>query len=443
MLSMTEVLAQAVYGLSLRDLPLDVLSTTPNRKRVHSMEKHTTTGGISRGPLRHDHRFSNGFSDIAIIQQQVVPKSRAVSRRTTVDMADGVGDGKGQANLRSSLGAIKELRTQASPLKTGEVNMEMTNMKEERERTGEADLKLEDSEVSAVYSEPIDKPMEVLVNSDPTSPVSGVTLSPMESEESLEAIEVDSLPGQPLLSGSEVHHSGGKKSKRSHATNIFKHLSPDAKQKKRGKAEEKIIEEGGGVGSLTRYSPLLSYDDGSENGTTTGGRGKKKKKTTHKRSGSDTTSHSVSKTSSPRSLAKNNLVHREEEVEEESTDPKAKLVSTPTATRKSLGRRLSIPKSASEGNIRRLSLDPGSAGAPGEEGLGLECSFRRVSIMGSPKGTSDSSSVQDMVVVVESPSISLPGAADNGGNISMSVPTSGKGGKHTVHRSITVDSSEG
>ena len=438
MLSMTEVLAQAVYGLSLQDLPLDVLSTTPNRKRVHSMERQTTTGGLSMSHLRRDHRFSK-FGDISVIQLE--QHLRGLSRRTTIDLVGGGGeDGREQAKLsRGSLGAIQEYRSQASSLDAKEVNVtEAANLKEGSEGTGESARKTEGTETAAVSSERIDKPAEVHVNSDPASPISDAIFSHRDSEESLETIELDSLPGQPLLSSSEVHHGGGKKSRRSPATGIFKHRSPDAKHRKRGKASEKIFEGEGGFGSLTRYSPLLSYDDDSKNGTTTGGKWRKKKNTNHKRSGSDTTSHSVS--SSPRSLAKSNLVHTEEELEE-STDPKAKLVRTPTVTRKNFGRKLSIPKSASEGNICRLSLNPGSIGVPGEEGLSPDYSFRRVSTLGSPKGTSESSSVQDLTVVIESPSITLPAVPGSGGNMSMSLPPS-NGGKPIVHRSMTVDSSE-
>ncbi len=444
MLSMTEVLAQAVYGMSLRDLPLSMLSSTPHRKRVHSVERPLLMSATSKTSNRQDRRLSSTFGDISILQQ--VPQPRLVRRRTIVNGGD-ASSSLGEEDTRLPA----ESENQESANKS--LNLQRGNLSSILERSGQGSTSVEEEashivELTGVKKETVEvpcaekteiddveipwgteKPVDVIVNPNPTSPVSIVDHSSTASQESLVAEDLDCKLGQPLLEGPT-----SKKSRRSAATNIFKHRSPDVKQKKKSKIPLEQFDSSGGHGSLTRYSPLLSYDDGQASG-----KGKRKKKSTwHKRSGSDTTSLTVNKEGSPSSLVKNTIVHPEEDVN--TIVPKSnKSISPPVDSRKHLGPRLSIPKSASEGNIHRISLESFLRVSDDSMVSPMDCSFRRVATIGSPQGASESSSVQDLSIIVET-SISMP---VSGSSMSKSLPP-GLGGhsKHMIQRSMTVDSPE-
>ena len=430
MLSMTEVLAQAVYGLSLRDLPLEVLSTTPHRKRVHSMERQGMTSTKPTNRQEPRGYLSSVFSDISVIQH--VPRTRSLVRRITVDGVKrpqmlGQGDCKVHPSPVSSaclfpggLDSIKE--------RTGQG---LTLVEEEggKDAVGETSPKKDSGKSCDVPHETENEKVEVVIaNPNVTSPVSNLTHTPGASQESLEASDIDSLPVQPLLSTPESY--SGKKSLRSAATNLFKHRSPEAKQKK--KARMNLDE--GGRGSLTRYTPLLSYDDSYE---ATGVKSRRKKN--HKRSGSDTTSHSVTKEGSPSSLVKNVVVHPEEEESNEgSSDQTGNSVGTPASIRKDTRMTLSIPKSASDGNLHLLSREPSLKGISDDSISHQEYSFRRVATIGSPMGMSETSSAQDLTVGADD------SVASSTANMSMSLPSGGRGpqGKPSFQRSMTIDSPE-
>lgn len=480
MASMTEVLAQAVYGLSLTELPLEHLASTPHRYRSHSTtgRPEVSTRPTSRQEIAHP-RLSS-FSNILSIH----PPARHSYRKicTGVVTAPTGSTVNPSASQRRGLGSsvppasshptptssspqhsnhpreLTPIKEQASFERT---KLSLSEEEEEKERREEGkenflmeplvcDSKnLEEEENRMDDNE--ERPNEIIANPNTAepSPSSSVGHTPGASQESLGAVGID--PAQPLL-GMPNHGecSSSKKSLLSATTSLFKHKSPEAKhKKKKTRISSESFGGGGGSGSGSRgggntalYSPLLAYDEDEE-------KARKKEKTAHKRSGSDTTSHSVVKGGSPSLLIKS-VTHPQDKgssgrLKMASTNKRGSVVETTSNVKKEWKRPFYMRKSSSDGNIHSLSLSlqfynhplPGTS--DDSEGHPV-VPFCRMNTIGSPVPTSESSSVQDISSIEASP-VGLIAAVTVQTTSGASTSTGAKR-THKFKRAKTIDPSK-
>lgn len=431
--SMTEVLARAVYGLNLNELPLEHLTLGFQRPRTVSVGRHQTSSSqheIAQPRLSSFSAIFDGPPASRKAQQSTTPSTRSHSKEQ-VDSSTRTVRGK-------LVHAATEERESYSMVDLYSVKRHSTPAEV---APSSKSLVLPDTilEVSPDHSLE-EHPSPVAISPPSSSSVSGSLVTPyqplIEDDERGElskgeeerggggASEVitnlnttSPTPSQDVMmqsstpiampprggGGQEKERSGGGHKKSAFSSNIRKHRSPDVKHKK-GLVPKNLV--------LTNQSSM--EEDGKS---------KRMRKWFHKRWGSDSTTHII--------------VARKDEpsVKGESAEvvDVAFDASSPATDDSESCKPFSLHKSSSDGSINRLLMHGHSLPKMGPRLSPLvtcldttisESGFRRVTTVGAD------------------PTHNSP-PADADENISPLATTSPRWSPHAVlQRSITIDSPE-
>ena len=401
MVSMTEVLAQAVYGLNLNELPLEVLAAAPNRSRASSMGRRGVT---VKSPVRQDFLLPRmpSFPNVSIIQppphhhphwrigvgvahtptsggdtgSSLAPKRELVKSLPSTNAISAVVSSKPQLSaVPRTLPPIKEQVPLEQEPEAETMDVSKGHKSANPTLPPLRDSKKEGEKDAVVDEHPVCTRDNVVADASPNHANSypRIDLGHKANQDSSGLTGQDLILAKPPL-GMKAHGESSNSSNRRPSllqatTSLFKLRSPEAKLKKKSKISPTLLNSGEERGDFL-HSSMPTYKEDE----VLVGKAQGKKQVTHKRSGSDTTSiRPIRQGTFPRALVKLNSHSHEKVVgdglQEESSRKSDNTVATATCTRKEQRKPFYLRKSYSDGNIHLLpttfqtyiSISPGKS----------------------------------------------------------------------------------